>query len=176
MPVLAAGGIVDGRGVAAALALGCDGAVLGTRLWASAEALGDEDHKYLLASKKVGPDQVIRTTVRDRIANCYSDHPWPEPYDSVGMVRNGTTDKWHGREGELDRYLSKMGSHGVPNGFVTKYRKAEEEGDHMVGAVLAGEGVGDIHTVESAFGIIQRINREAIDIITDLPKLINNPR
>ena len=56
--VLAAGGIVDGAGAAAALCLGCDGAVLGTRLWATHQALGSERKKAELP--RADCDDVMR--------------------------------------------------------------------------------------------------------------------
>jgi nitronate monooxygenase len=89
VPVLAAGGIVDGRGVAAVLALGCDGAVLGTRLWASQEAMGPDLFKERLVAA-ASCDDVIRSTVFDHIQNAYHATPWPEPckyilcYQSAG--------------------------------------------------------------------------------------------
>ena len=56
--MLAAGGIADGRGLAAALALGCDGAVVGTRLWASDEAMGKPSIKAALADPAATVDAV----------------------------------------------------------------------------------------------------------------------
>lgn len=83
--VLAAGGIADGRGVAAALALGCDGAVLGTRLWASKEAMNKDSLKQRLVVAK-SCDDVQRTRVFDQIQNSYSTTPWP------GMPKEEGTD------------------------------------------------------------------------------------
>lgn len=54
-PVLAAGGVVSGRGLLAALALGCDGVVMGTRYCATYEALGSDDHKAKLVSTSEPP-------------------------------------------------------------------------------------------------------------------------
>ena len=95
--VLAAGGIVCGRGLAAALALGCDGAVFGTRLWASEEALGQESFKAALT--RAGPDDVARTTVFDAVQNTYRKAPWPRPYDSSGALLNSHGSTWSAAEG-----------------------------------------------------------------------------
>lgn len=156
VPVLAAGGIVDGRGLAAALALGCDGAVLGTRLWASREAKGDSKGKDLLSDATVGPDQVIRTRVMDVIQNSYSPNPWPAPYDSSGVVSNSTVEKWHGREGDLEECLK---SGDVPKALPERF-------------VFAGKGVGDITSIDGAQDIIHRIEAEAAGIIRGLPKIL----
>ena len=63
--VCAAGGISDGKGLAAMLALGCDGVVLGTRLWASEEAMGSVRLKSALV--RADGDDVLRTRVFDTI-------------------------------------------------------------------------------------------------------------
>lgn len=165
IPVLAAGGIVDGRGVAAALALGCDGAVLGTRLWVTHEALGRESSKQVLASSATEPDNVFRSTVPDLIDNSYSKTPWPNPYDSVGCLRNDFLEKWDLQEFALAQELASGNSK-----VASDFQKAN--GDPNIASVLTGQGVGDIHSLESAHSVIQRINDEAIAIIRNLPTLL----
>lgn len=166
VPVLAAGGIVDGRGVAAALALGCGGAVLGTRLWASTEAMGPVSFKEQLASSENGPDQVIRTTCVDQIMNSYSSTPWPEPYDSVGMLINQTTRKWDNRTKDLSTALTSDGR------VASEYKEATAGGNPSISAVYCGEGVGDINAIESAQDIVRRVNTEAVEVIKGLPQLL----
>ena len=61
--LLAAGGIADGRGLAAALMLGADGVLVGTRLWASREALVSERHHDMIVESN--GDNTLRTTVTD---------------------------------------------------------------------------------------------------------------
>jgi nitronate monooxygenase len=164
--VLAAGGIADGRGVAAALALGCDGAVLGTRLWASNEALNEDTLKQALVAAKSG-DDVHRTRVFDQIQNTYTNPPWLEPYDSVGALRNETSKAWDGKALELDRELSTMGS------TVSKdYMAALQKGDPSQVQVLAGEGVGEIDAIESAYDIVLNVDQQARDVIDNLRKLL----
>jgi nitronate monooxygenase len=103
---------VGGRGLAIALALGCDGIVLGTRMWASEEALGNQNAKLQLASNESENSQVIRTNVIDQITNSCSSVPWPFPFefDSVGALRNPTIETWHGKEQELDAALKEKNS------------------------------------------------------------------
>lgn len=163
--VLAAGGIADGRGVAAALALGCDGAVLGTRLWASEEALNKESLKQKLAATTSG-DGVERTRAFDQIINTYSATPWPSPYDSVGALRNDLTEKW-GVPKELEEELSREGSDLVAN-----FKAATKEGNPAIAQVLSGEGVGEIDAIESTQDIISRIDQEARSVVQNMSNLL----
>jgi nitronate monooxygenase len=94
VPVLAAGGITDGRGVAAALMLGAQGAVLGTRFCATPEALYPDWAKKQLVDG--GGDETSRTQVFD-IARGLD---WPSPYTGRAL-RNAFVDAWDGREEEL---------------------------------------------------------------------------
>jgi nitronate monooxygenase len=164
--VLAAGGIADGRGVAAALALGCDGAVLGTRLWASHEALNKNSLKLALVAAQ-SSDDVHRTRVFDQIQNTYTNPPWPEPYDSVGALRNETSEAWDGKALELEMALSMVGST-----ILQDYMAASQEGDPSQVQVLAGEGVGEIDAINSAYDIMLEVDQEARDVIDILGKLL----
>jgi len=93
-PVLAAGGIADGRGVAAALALGAAGALIGTRFQATPEALvSPQLHKALLDAH--GSD-----TERNRILDVARGSKWPAKYPAR-TLSNAFLDTWRGREDEL---------------------------------------------------------------------------
>ena len=167
IPVLAAGGIVDGRGLAAALALGCDGAVLGTRLWASSEARGRADCKQRLADADVGPDQISRNEIFDFLQNSVSSNPWPKPYDSSGMIRNEIIGKWNGKIHEAKAELDKS------DGQILQDFKSASKGDAERAFIHSGKGVGDISSIDGAYDIICRIDQEARTIIQhDLKKLI----
>ncbi len=164
IPVLVAGGMVNGHSLAAALALGCDGIVLGTRLWASHEAMGRPVHKQLLTTKEA--DDCIRTTVMDQIQNSYSTTPWPYPYDSVGVLKNSLTDTWDGKtREELEAAIDTVAA---------QYRTAQSNGESEICHVYAGEGVGDISSVESAFDIIQDISADAMEIVQSMPKFLQD--
>ena len=90
----AAGGITDGRGLAAALMLGADGVVVGTRFWASQEALVPPSlHQAALAAS--GDD-----TVRQSVLDIVRERPWPARYTGR-VLRNDFVAEWLGREGEL---------------------------------------------------------------------------
>lgn len=94
IPVLAAGGIADGRGIAAALALGAAGALLGTRLLATQEALLDPaEGTALLAAR--GAD-----TERSRVLDIVRGSGWPARY-TARTLGHPLLDRWRGREDEL---------------------------------------------------------------------------
>ncbi len=82
--LLAAGGIADGRGLAAALMLGADGVLVGTRLWASKEALVKEGHHNAII--ELNGDGTLRTRVPDIARQI----PWPRgssrPHQFVAML------------------------------------------------------------------------------------------
>src|SRR5690606_37320497 len=143
--LLAAGGIADGRGLAAALVLGADGVLVGTRLWASQEALVPERHHGAIL--ETDGDGTLRTTLPD-IAR---ELPWP-PGFTARIRRNAFTARWHGREEELARQVAVEGP---------KYRQAFAAGDPDNTAVWFGEAAGMIHKIEPAGAIVARMAEEA---------------
>mmetsp|Transcript_47917 Transcript_47917/g.95016 ORF Transcript_47917/g.95016 Transcript_47917/m.95016 type:complete len:371 (+) Transcript_47917:39-1151(+) len=165
--VLAAGGIVDGRGLAASLALGCDAAVFGTRLWASLEATGGDNSKNALA--RAGPDDVVRTTVFDQLQNTYSNTPWPYPFDSVGALQNKTTTRWHNKGGSPPNNELAVALDDDNKDTATEFSSATANDDPSECCVYSGEGVGDINRVdESAKCLIERAESEAFESIRRL--------
>lgn len=144
--LLAAGGIADGRGLAAALMLGADGVLVGTRLWASNEALVNKGHH----------DAIIETngdgTLRTRVADIARQLPWPRAF-TARIRRNAFTDRWHGREDELERNAAVEGA---------RYREAFTRGDPDNTGVWFGEAAGLIHSIESAPVIVERMAAEAV--------------
>jgi nitronate monooxygenase len=144
--VVAAGGIADGRGLAAALALGADGVLVGTRLWASIEALVHPNHHA--AVLRSDGDATIRTTVPDR-ARSYA---WPAGF-SIRVLNNDYIQRWTGRETELEANVVIEGP---------KYAKAFAQGDTENAAVVFGEGAGLIAAIEPAAAIIEKMVGEAV--------------
>ena len=141
----AAGGIADGRGLAAALALGADGVLIGSRLWASSEAnVGPRMHAAAVAATG---DDTIRSSVMD-IARKLD---WPARF-TARVLRNDFTDRWHGHEDELI---------GVADAEAAKYRKAWANDDPQGSNTFVGEAAGLIHAIEPAAAIIERIVAEA---------------
>jgi len=143
--LLAAGGIADGRGLAAALMLGADGALVGTRLWASREALVKPRHHEAI----IGTDG--DGTLRTRVPDIARQLPWP-PGFTARIRRNAFTTRWHGREAELERNVAVEGPRYV-QGFI--------EGDPEQTAVWFGEAAGLIASIQPAAVIVEHMVAEA---------------
>ena len=144
-PVIAAGGIADGRGLAAALMLGAEGALIGTRFCATNEALGRDAAKARLVTARGGD------TARTRVFDIVRDYAWPAPYTGRAL-RNAFMDRWHGREDALAAALD------VER---TRYRDAVDEDDFATALVWAGEVVDLVTSVEPAATLVARIGADA---------------
>lgn len=143
--LVAAGGIADGRGLAAALMLGAEGVLIGTRFWASTEALVAERHHAAIV--EATGDETIRTTTPD-IARQIK---WPRGF--TARVRlNAFTRRWHGREDELEAAIKVEGP---------RYRKAFAEGDPDNTGVWFGEAAGIIRRIDSAGEIVAQMASQA---------------
>lgn len=151
IPVVAAGGIADGRGLAAALMLGASGILMGTRFCAAQEALWHPDMKAGVVA--ASGDSTIRTSVFDLLRG----PEWPAPYDGRA-VRNDAASRWHGNEAALRADLDTERA---------AYAKADKRGDLGTKVVWAGEGVDLIHDVQPAGDIVRQTVDEAIAMLTD---------
>ncbi|MDF1855677.1 nitronate monooxygenase [Pseudooceanicola sp.] len=140
--LLAAGGIVDGRGLAAALTLGADGVVCGTRFWASAEALRPEGQ--LPQALAADGDATIRTSVGD-VARGFD---WPGGW-ALRSLRNDFVKRWSDdlpglAEDDTARAAWISGAEAAP---------------------IVGEGIGVIHDAPPAAKILDRMSAEAAAIL-----------
>ncbi|HEX4985986.1 MAG TPA: nitronate monooxygenase [Burkholderiales bacterium] len=144
-PVVAAGGIADGRGLAAALMLGAQGALIGTRFYASAEALGNEEAKRRLVAGRA--DDTVRTPLFDIVRG----YAWP-PENQGRALRNRFVDAWEGREQELAA---------AAQSERTAYQAAATKGDFDTAVVWASEAIDLIHGVEGAATLVARIGAQA---------------
>lgn len=144
-PVIAAGGIADGRGMAAAMALGAEGILMGTRFYASQEADGHPEAKRRIVA--AGGGESVRSVVFDLSRQIR----WPQQYTGR-LLRNRHLETWLGREDELARRADEIGP---------DYAAARERGDFDVAGVIAGEACGLIHDLPPAGEIVERIVREA---------------
>ncbi len=143
-PVLAAGGIADGRGLAAALVLGAAGALVGTRFQASGEALNAPGVAEAIVAR-TGDD-----TERSRVLDIARGAPWPRQYTSR-TLRNAFLERWSGREDELAHDADARRA----------YAEAASDGDLAVIPVWAGEAIDLIHDVPSATDLVPAIVAEA---------------
>ena len=153
--LIAAGGIADGRGLAAALMLGADGVVVGSRLWASAEALTPKAH----TDKAIGKtgDSTIRTKVLDALRGV----PWPREY-SYRFLKNKLTDEWSDREAEAFRAFGTLSA---------KYVQARAQNDLDTLAVTCGEAVGLLKDRPTAESIVNSMAVQAVDLLRSGGKL-----
>jgi nitronate monooxygenase len=153
--LLAAGGIADGRGLAAALMLGADGVVVGTRFWASEEALTPSLHieKAIDASG----DGTIRTRALDAVRGV----AWPKEY-SFRFLKNKLADEWVDRESEAFHEFGSLSA---------KYAQARNQNDLSVVAVVCGEAVGLLRDRPSAASVVESMVAQAADLLRNGGKL-----
>jgi NAD(P)H-dependent flavin oxidoreductase YrpB (nitropropane dioxygenase family) len=156
IPVLAAGGVADGRGLAAALALGADGVLLGTRFLATDESPIAKGFKQAILDSD-GHD----TLVTD-IPDVASGNTWPGAY--VRVRRNRFIEEWMGRDNELRRRRVEVSA---------QIRQAAQAGDPDRGAVMIGQTAGLIDRIEPAADLVRQISRDAEAILRErLPSLL----
>jgi len=148
----AAGGIADGRGLAAALMLGADGVVVGTRFWACEESLVPAPFK-LAALAAVGDD-----TLRQRLFDIVRQRAWPVRYTGR-VLRNDFVREWLGREHELAADKSQ----------IERYRAAAQAADPQIAATIVGEAIGLIGSIEPASVILERMVDEAEQLLARGP-------
>jgi len=143
--LVAAGGIADGRGLAASLMLGADGVMLGSRLWASPEALVHPNHqRAALAANGDG-------TIRQRSADIARGYDWPEEFTGR-VLRTAFVARWHGREEE---------HRAIAEAARPEYLAAVAEGQTEESGVFVGEAIGLMRDVSPAAEILARVTEEA---------------
>lgn len=143
-PVLAAGGIADGRGVAAALVLGAAGALIGTRFQAAHEALVPAEVSKALVDGRGGD------TERTRVLDIARGSGWPPEY-TARVLRNAFLEQWRDREDEL-----------AADGEVRRaYREAADQGDLDAVSVWASEALDLITDVRPAGEIVSQLAADA---------------
>ena len=140
VPVLAAGGLADGRGLVAAIALGAEGVWMGSRFIASVEAFAHPNYK----NKVVEIDEEGTTITR-----CHSGKP-------CRLIRNKFTDSWVGREAEIKPFPIQSVEYGFPLA-----EKARYEGKIEEGGMACGQSAGLINSVKPAGEIVHDVMREA---------------
>ena len=147
IPVLAAGGIADGRGLAAALVLGASGALIGTRFQATPEAVVDP------GIKKAIMDGRGEETERSSVLDIVSGSRWPRRYTGRTLP-HPFLDQWRGREDELA---------GGPHAEQARqaYRDGVARGDLLPQPAWAGEAVDLISDLPPAAEVVAAMAREA---------------
>ena len=148
LPVLAAGGIAEGRGLAAALALGAEGVLLGTRFMATPEAPIHPNYKQAIV-KSDGHD-----TVLTEIPDLASERVWPGAMSRA--KRNAFIDRWAGREWALRQNASDVGK---------QVAAARAAGDVDNAPLSFGQDAGLIDSIKSVKEVVQDIIAEAEEIV-----------
>jgi NAD(P)H-dependent flavin oxidoreductase YrpB (nitropropane dioxygenase family) len=157
IPVLAAGGFADGRGLAAALSLGAQGILLGTRFLASVESPLHPNFKQAIV------DSDGHDTQLSEIPDIAAGLVWPGAM--TRSRRNRFIERWAGREWALRQHRAEA---------IARLRAARQSGDVDEGPLSMGQDAGLIHDIPSAGELVLRIAREAEDILARrLPKLLS---
>ncbi|MDF9745828.1 NAD(P)H-dependent flavin oxidoreductase [Natrinema salsiterrestre] len=155
VPIVAAGGIADGRGIAAVLALGADGAWLGTRFVATDEAAVHDEYRRRLTEGD--ETDIVHTTVFDK--------GWPGTPHRV--LRNETLERWEGagrpaagdRPGEDDIIATTEAGGGIER-YAEALATPDVDGDIDEMALFAGQSVGLTDEVRSAGGLLKELVAE----------------
>jgi nitronate monooxygenase len=151
-PVVASGGIADGRGIAAALALGADGVLMGTRFWATAEALVPaQGWSAMLAATG---EETVRTHVEDFARG----RDWPHQYTSR-VLRNRFVDHWQDASFDASADLQILRH---------DYEKALVNHDYDVVPISSSQSAGLIRRVEPAADLVTTVISEAEATLTRL--------
>jgi len=153
IPVVAAGGIADGRGLAAVLMLGAEGAWIGTRFVASAEAITPAWGKQKVI--EASADDTVLTKAYDLVSGA----PFP---GGIGdrVLRNTFTNAWHGRDHDV---LTRR------DDLAAQVRAATTQGDGSIAPTRAGNAAGLIDAVEPAGEIVRRLVAEAERVLRERP-------
>jgi nitronate monooxygenase len=148
--LVAAGGVGDGRGLAAALMLGADGVLVGTRFVASMESEAPDGFRQAIigadgdATKKSNSVDVVRKRY------------WPNPEFVVRVLQNDFVSRWHGREREIEKTIEVEHE---------RFWNAFKAGDADNSGVLMGEVSGIIHDAPPAAQIVRDMVAQACQLL-----------
>lgn len=162
--VLAAGGVADGRGLAAALMLGADGVWVGTRLVATSESAAHDGYKARVVA--AGATQTVRTALFG---------PETPDFNPMRVLSNRVVREWRDRVAEIPADTSGLPviGHTELGGVPTELRKFSNlvpmrgltTGDLEEMALLAGQGVGLVGAVRPAGAVIEAMTRQAGEML-----------
>ena len=149
VPVLAGGGLSDGRGLAAALAFGAQGAWLGTRFIATEQSFAHVNYKPKIAQTDASGTVITRA---------HSGKP-------CRLIANDFTANWAGRESEILGFPLQAKQVGEPASVLGRH-----EGDANNGVLPAGQSCGLIHDVKSAGDVVRDVVAEAEGVLAGLAR------
>ncbi len=151
IPVIAAGGITNGRSLAAVLAAGADGAWMGTAFLAATEAAAVQPGHLDALVASDGSDTVYSEVYDILLTAGFKGPTWP---DGVAFRTRhlALVDRWHGQERELRAQLEDV---------VPTFRSALRSGDPDYTPLIYGEGAASVSRQQSAADIISEITSDA---------------
>jgi enoyl-[acyl-carrier protein] reductase II len=156
VPVVAAGGIFDGRGLAAALALGADGVWIGTRFIATPEARAVPGYK----------DALIRTAEDGTVVSrAFSGK-------TMRVVRNEYTSFFEEHPGELTAFPAQLGRSMRDGAFHLGGGEETDGIDPARECYPTGQGVGAVQTLIPAATLVGQIVSEATDVLAAMGRLV----
>lgn len=144
VPVVAAGGIGSGRGLAAVLAAGAEGALIGTPFLVAEEARNSSAARRTLVESRE------TDTIYTRVFDIAQGIPWPPTFPGRAIA-NEFARTWHGREAALS----------VDAAAKRAFLEAKQTEDYAQAVLYAGQSVGLIDRIEPAAAIVERLVREA---------------
>lgn len=156
LPVLAAGGIGDDRGLAAVLLMGGDGVWMGTRFLATPEAGVDQWYKDAILA--AGADNTVRTLSYDVARNI----PFPDGI-AGRVIQNSFTDEWHGRDEEIRARRDELAA---------EFDAAIASKSAERSPVWAGSAAGLIDSILPAGELVRSITANAEERLRSRPKLL----
>jgi nitronate monooxygenase len=159
LPVVAAGGIADGRGIAAALMLGADGVWIGTRFLGTYEAGVSDAYKARVVAATA--DDTSLTDVFDIARGM----PWPDGV-SGRAIRNQFVDRWAGHETELRAWS---------DAHRDEYLALGPEVETEQRAIWAGEAASFVTGIEHAADVVRTLAAEAADVLRNRPLDLLHP-
>jgi len=148
--LVAAGGVGDGRGLAAALMLGADGVLVGTRFIAAVESEAPEGFRQAII--RADGDSTMKSNSVDVVRKRY----WPNPEFVVRVLKNDFVATWHGRERELEKSI---------DAEFERFWDSFRAGDADNSGVLMGEVSGIIRDAPPAAEIINKMVQQAIRLL-----------
>jgi nitronate monooxygenase len=153
LPVVAAGGIADGRGIAAALMLGADGVWIGTRFLGTHECGVSDAYK----------SRVIAATTDDtsltHVFDIAQGIPWPEGV-AGRAIRNRFVERWQGREEQLRTWAAEHGD---------EYRSVGPRAEVEEHAIWAGEAASFVTGIEYASDVVRDLVGDAAEVLRNRP-------
>jgi nitronate monooxygenase len=158
--LVAAGGVGDGRGLAAALMLGADGVLVGTRFVASAESEAPDGFRQAIVN--ADGDATMKSNSVDVVRKRY----WPNPEFVVRVLKNRFVSSWDGRERELESVIDVEHE---------RFWNAFNAGDADHSGVLMGEVSGIIQDAPPAAQIIESMVAQACQLLTPHSRYVVRP-